>query len=534
MVSFASMTNRYLAETKNEFALESRTLTDNDGLAADANGTIQDGKDMARLGKKQQFQRNFRFISILGFTCTLMCTWECLVASASLALINGGLAGFVWTCFGTTFCYTAVIASMADMASMMPTTGGQYHWVSEFAPKSKQKFMSYMAGWTASLGWQAGLASTAFLSATMIQGLVVLNYPTYEAQRWHATLIFIAVLSVCIFFNTIGARHLPLIEGLILMLHIMGFFAVVIPLWVLAPKISAKEVFTSFSNTGGWSSVGSACMVGQLASVYSFLGPDAAVHMAEEIRDASKIVPRAMITTVLVNGLLGFVMVITFCFCITDLPAALDSRTGFPFIEVFHAATDSKAGATAMVSIFIALLMCCAIGNLATASRQFFAFARDDGMPGAHIWSRVTTVGVAIPLHAILISMTISIAIALINIGSTAAFNSVVSLVTAADFSTYFLSIICILTKRLRGEPLLPSRWSMGKWAIPVNIFACAYLIFGMVMSFFPTSRIGLSPEGMNWSVLVYTVVVAGAAVLYLVHGRYTYRGPVVNVRRVE
>lgn len=41
----------------------------------------------------------------------------------------------------------AAIASMAEMASMAPTTGGQYHWVSEFAPKSAQRELSYVVGW---------------------------------------------------------------------------------------------------------------------------------------------------------------------------------------------------------------------------------------------------------------------------------------------------------------------------------------------------------------------------------------------------
>jgi hypothetical protein len=27
-----------------------------------------------------------------------------------------------------------------------PTSGGQYHWVSEFAPASSQKFLSYITG----------------------------------------------------------------------------------------------------------------------------------------------------------------------------------------------------------------------------------------------------------------------------------------------------------------------------------------------------------------------------------------------------
>lgn len=35
---------------------------------------------------------------------------------------------------------------MAEMASMAPTTGGQYHWVSEFAPEKSQAFLSYVVG----------------------------------------------------------------------------------------------------------------------------------------------------------------------------------------------------------------------------------------------------------------------------------------------------------------------------------------------------------------------------------------------------
>lgn len=206
-----------------------------------ANGTTQDSRDMSRLGKGQQFQRNFRYISMLGFSSTLMATWECVFATAGLALINGGLGGFVWTFLITTMCFQAVVASMADMASMAPTTGGQYHWVSEFAPKSKQRFLSYMAGkidnphierkdrathftpgWTSALGWQAALASACFLSATMIQGLLVLNYENYVPERWHGTLLLVAIALVAAFVNTYGARHLPMLEGIILLLHILG------------------------------------------------------------------------------------------------------------------------------------------------------------------------------------------------------------------------------------------------------------------------------------------------------------------------
>ena len=79
-----------------------------------------------------------------------------------------------------------------------------------------------------------------------------------------------AVLAVMV--NTLGAKRLPMLEAAILFLHVFGFFAVLIPLWVIAPKISAEEAFTSFSNTGGWSSIGAAVVIGQLTAVGSLGG----------------------------------------------------------------------------------------------------------------------------------------------------------------------------------------------------------------------------------------------------------------------
>jgi amino acid transporter len=49
---------------------------------------------------------------------------------------------FPTVCFGMFF----VMLSMAEMASMAPTSGGQYHWVSEMAPRKHQRFLSYIVG----------------------------------------------------------------------------------------------------------------------------------------------------------------------------------------------------------------------------------------------------------------------------------------------------------------------------------------------------------------------------------------------------
>lgn len=128
-----------------------------------------------------------------------------------------------------------------------PTSGGQYHWVSEFAPPKHQKFLSYLMGWLSVLGWQVACASTAYISGTTIQGLVVINYPGYVYENWHGTLIAIAVALFSVLFNTVLARKLPLIEGVVLIIHIFAFIGILVTLWVLSPLTDPKKVFTEFT-----------------------------------------------------------------------------------------------------------------------------------------------------------------------------------------------------------------------------------------------------------------------------------------------
>lgn len=73
-------------------------------------------------------------------------------STASIALTNGGSAGLIYTWLIAWGGFNAVYASMAEMASVAPTTGGQYHWVSEFAPARFQAFLSYVVGKSHHLG----------------------------------------------------------------------------------------------------------------------------------------------------------------------------------------------------------------------------------------------------------------------------------------------------------------------------------------------------------------------------------------------
>ena len=129
------------------------------------------------------------------------------------------------------------------------------------------------------LGWQAALLSAGFVIGTIIQGLIVLNNPSYVFQRWHGTLLFWAVTGLCVAFNTFFAKKLPAVEAIVLFIHFAGLFAIVIPLWILAPRATATEALLTFSNGGGWPTTGLSAMIGLITPMGSLLGFDCAVHM---------------------------------------------------------------------------------------------------------------------------------------------------------------------------------------------------------------------------------------------------------------
>ena len=335
--------------------------------------------------------------------------------------------------FGGLFC---AVLSMAEMASMYksppsfhlrrsnkklraPTTGGQYHWVSEFAPRSSQKFLSYLVGWLSVMGWQVGTVAIAFLTSQQMQGLIILNNESYTPERWHLTLIVIAIVTTCQVFNTFLYRALPLLETLALVLHTTGFFAILIPLWVMGPRLrTASDVFFTFTDGGGWGNTGLSCLIGILSPIFSMIGPDSATHMAEELRNASKSLPRAMIATALINGAMGFVMIVTFCMVLGDVDGVLATPTTQPFIQVFYNAVQNKAGVTVMTCIMIVLAACGVVNNMAASSRQLWAFARDKGVPFSQ-WFAAVHPGMGLPINALIFSYVFAVLLSLINIGST-------------------------------------------------------------------------------------------------------------------
>jgi choline transport protein len=252
-------------------------------------------------------------------------------------------------------------------------------------------------------------------------------------------------------------------------------------------------------------------------------------HMSEEIKDAAIIVPRSMVWSFLLNVPFTFGLLITYLFCIGNLEDAIASPTGFPFIYVFQNALGTIGGATALTTVVLILLIMITISSLASTSRQTFAFARDNGLPFSP-WLAKVHPKWHIPVNSIIFTCLFTMTISLINIGSTVAFNAMLSLSTTALMGTYVISIGCVTLKRFRKETFPHAAWTLGRYGLTVNCIALTYAVWSFFWSFWPNAA-AVTPQNFNWACVLFVGIIGSACILYYVHARKIYEGPVAKVQ---
>jgi choline transport protein len=138
-----------------------------------------------------------------------------------------------------------------------------------------------------------------------------------------------------------------------------------------------------------------------------------------------------------------------------------------------------------------------------------------------------------IPLRAVCISLVVSSLLACINLGSSTALNAINSLGGVSILTSYFITISCLIWRRVAGRPLPPRRWSLGRFGLAINIAALLFLLPVWFFAFWPLAT-PVTPANMNWSSTMFGGTISFALVYYAVRARHQYVGPVLQVKREE
>lgn len=258
-----------------------------------------------------------------------------------------------------------------------------------------------------------------------------------------------------------------------------------------------------------------------------------------------------MVIAAATNFSIGFVLLVLILFRAGDVDAAINSPTGQPYIAILLNATGSVAGTSVLVAYIILALIFCSTNVVTTSSRQLFSFARDRGLPFSGWLSQVSSKK-HVPAQAIICTISVTVLLSLILIGSSTAFNIIASLFAVALMGSYIVSISTLVFQRLTGGHLPRTRFSLGPAGLYVNVITIAFDAFVFVMvcltdfhadcchplltslqMFFPPAP-NPDPADMNWACLIFGAVTVFALGFYRISRRHTYTAPVDSVRPEE
>lgn len=146
-----------------------------------------------------------------------------------------------------------------------------------------------------------------------------------------------------------------------------------------------------------------------------------------------------------------------------------------------------------------------------------------------------------------MLTVTIAMLLALINIGSDLAMEDVVSMAVSGIYLSYLMVAVLLFNRRIRGDisryddnedgivnvPGAKLVW--GPFHCPgivgtlINAYAIIYITIVIFFSFWP-SEMSPTAESMNWSILAIGGSSLLAIVYYVVRARFIYTGPIVEV----
>jgi len=129
------------------------------------------------------------------------------------------------------------------------------------------------------------------------------------------------------------------------------------------------------------------------------------------------------------------------------------------------------------------------------------------------------------PLNALALISVVAFILSLIYIGSSTAYNAIVSLTAIGLNISYVIPISFFLLRKIRGPPLAYGPFRLGRWGIPINMASLAYLIFIIIWMPFP-QVLPVTRETMNYAGPVLIVIILAALTDWQLSGHKRFQVP--------
>jgi amino acid transporter len=422
-----------------------------------------------------------------------------MVGIYSLFILGVGTGGpsYIWLTLIPLIGMLFVALVFGELASHYPVAGGMYQW-SKFSVGPK-------FGWF--VGWFYGIALLVTVAAV---DTGVVSYVAALTHNWfgwnlnpaaHGTILWITLLLLAI-QTTLN------ITGAGVYVEIVGTFGIFMILWIhgfhhgLGFLFDSKGAAHTATNGYGLNFHGhwltGAALIAVLAPVYIFYGFESAGDIAEETKDASRQIPRAMRAALIWGGVGSLFLTAGLLLAMPEhnAVAAPVKGGGVPFIlgELSEGMQDF------LLCLIIFAFFSCGTSIQGAGSRLAFSFARDGALPASGWISKVHQ-RFRTPVNALLMGAVITVLFVLLVFPSPkknidilfitypANVNVLVSLVSFAVsgiYLSFLLAVIAAIVAHARGW-VPEGAFKLGRWTWPVLIIAVGYLGLMLVNMVAPT-----------------------------------------------
>jgi amino acid transporter len=510
----------------------------------------EDVKDLHRLGYAQQLFRQMGGFSnfAISFSIISILTGAILLYGYGLKFAGPIINTVGWPLISAlTLC---VAASMAELASAYPTAGGLYFWAYRLGGRG----WAWTTAWLNMIGQITITAGINVAASIYIIGAItrIFNIPADAAvpifgstTSWYFQ-IFVMVLIMIpqVLINIQGIRLTARLNDFSVYWHIVGV-AVIVALLIFLGQHHNSLSFMFSSSTSINPLDASSADLGQsvpepalvfgnfkfpsplfalvpgltelyraaplllcfllatLQAQWTYTGYDASAHVAEETVMARLNSAWGVFLSVAVSAVVGYIVLLALTWSIPDGKVAETAADAYPVLYIVYNNLSTFFANVVAVIIGVAMWLC-GLASITSMGRMWYAFARDDGMPGSGLIKQVSP-KYRTPVWSIVVTSVLAVLICLY----AAAFFVVTSISTITLYLAYMFPIYLNWRNKRRGQGEFTTRetapWSIGSWGPLVNVVAIVWvLIISVIFSLPPNELVLWTMFGLGVVLVLY------------------------------
>ncbi len=463
------------------------------------NGSPADEAQLAALGYTEEFHRSMGLWSNMALGFTYLSPLVGVYSLFAYSLSVGGPPSIWWLVIvGAGQLLVALV--FGEVVSQYPLAGGIYPWTRRLWNRKFAWIVSWVYIWAIIVT----ITAVAEFGSGFVAALLGI-----EATPAITLLIVVGLLLVALIINYSGTRMLARIARIGLAAELIGVVALGLYL-VIFQRQQPFSVFFDSLGAGGDQAYLVTFLAAALSGLFLFYGFEACGDVAEEVNDPTRRIPVAMILTILVGGVSGFLSYAGYVLAAPNLQAIVDGEEADPIPSILQA-TLGTAGSKIFLVVTVVAFISCVLSLQAAGSRLLYAFARDRMLPASPWLARVSAKH-AVPTNALTVVCVVPVLIALFVFWRPDTLARVTAFAVLGIYIAFQAVVLAALRQRLRGwRPA--GLWNLGSWGLLVNILALAYGIFAIFLLIRPAEADTFLDR---WIVAIGVCIVGVTGLLYL------------------